>query len=293
MAQAAVRRRGRSGSRRSGPTLHDVAVDLRAAFVEHNLLTYAAAVAFQAILALIPLTMLFLALLGASGLGHLWADTLAPALRAHLTPALFDAVDTTARRIVSSGTGTTILFAGLLAGWYLTAAVRPVMEALNRIHDVDDDRSWRRRALVALGLGLTLGAAISGSALLLAWGSTVSGSLSIAVDAGRWIVAIALLGLTVALFVRFAPADHPQPRWASAGSVLVVAVWLVAGVAFKWWVTSVVDFHSPVGSLAGLLALGGFLFVSTAIFLVGVQLDETLRRLTGGRARVILPWFSR
>jgi uncharacterized BrkB/YihY/UPF0761 family membrane protein len=53
----------------------------------------------------------------------------------------------------------------------------------------------------------------------------------------------------------------------------------------------VVDFKSPAGSLAGLLALAGYLFVCSAIFLVGVQLDETLRKLTHGRARGLLGWL--
>src|SRR5207245_9063273 len=107
----------------------------RDAFVEHNLLTYAAAVAFQMIVALLPLAVLGLALLGAFGLGHLWADSLTPGLRGHLTPAVYRAIASTGERIVSTGPGATIAVAGLLSVWYLTAAVRTVMEALNKIHD--------------------------------------------------------------------------------------------------------------------------------------------------------------
>ena len=67
-------------------------------------------------------------------------------------------------------------------------------------------------------------------------------------------------------------------------------VWIVATVLYKIWLTSVVDLASPTGILAGLLALAVYLFVSASVFLVGVQLDETMRKLTRGRARSILPW---
>jgi uncharacterized BrkB/YihY/UPF0761 family membrane protein len=142
------------------------------------------------IVALFPLAFLGLALLAAFGLGHLWADTLVPGLRGHVTPEVFRVIDATAEKIVRSGIGATVAIAGLLSVWYLTASVRAVMEALNRIHDVDADRDWRLRGLLALGLGTATGAAVVDSFLLLAWGSTVSGSAAIVLDSGRWITAV-------------------------------------------------------------------------------------------------------
>jgi membrane protein len=291
VAQAAYRRSRRGKTQRQGLGIGVVAADVRAAFVEHNLLTYAAAVAFQMIVALVPLAFLGLALLGAFGLGHLWHDTLVPGLRGRLTPDVYRAVDSTGEKIVSSGVAVTIAVAGLLSVWYLTAAVRAVMEALNRIHDVVDEREWWRRGVLALGLGVATGAAVLGSFLLLTWGSTVTGAASVTLDVGRWFVAVLLLGVVVALLVRVAPAEHPAPRWASAGSVLIVVSWIVATVLYKLWLTEAIDLRTTTGILAGLLALALYLFVSATVFLVGVQLDETLRKLTGGRARGILSWL--
>ena len=291
MAQAAYRRRGQGSARRQGPGLRVVAADVRDAFVEHNLLTYAAAMAFQMIVALLPLAFLGLALLGSFGLGHLWRDTLVPTLRGHVTGDVYRAVDSTGDKIVSTGAGATIAVAGLLSVWYLTAAVRAVMEALNRIHDVVDEREWWRRGALALGLGSATGVAVVGSFLLVAWGSTVTGAAAIALDAGRWLGAVFLLGFIVALLVRVAPAEHPEPRWASAGSVLIVVCWLVATVLYKLWLTDVIDLQTTTGILAGLLALALYLFVTATVFLVGVQLDETLRKLTHGRARGLLRWL--
>lgn len=291
MAHAAYRRGGRRSARRRGLGIDDVARDMRDAFVRHNLLTYAAAVAFQMIVALLPLAVLGLALLGAFGLGHLWEDTLAPGLRAHLTPQVFHGIDVTGREIVSTDLVATITLAGLLSVWYLTAAVRAVMEALNKIHDVVDERPWWQRGLLALVLGTAVGVAVVGSFLIVTWGSTVTGTASVVLDVGRWVAALVLLSLVVALLVRIAPAEHPAPRWASAGSLLVVVTWIVATLLYKLWLTDVIDLKTPTGILAGLLALAVYLFVTSAVFLVGVQLDETLRKLTGGRARAILPWF--
>ena len=55
-------------------------VPIAEAFVEHNLLTYASAIAFQALIALVPLTLLGLGLLGATGHKEVWTEHVAPAI---------------------------------------------------------------------------------------------------------------------------------------------------------------------------------------------------------------------
>ena len=92
-----------------------------------------------------------------------------------------------------------------------------------------------------------------------------------------------LLGLGVGLLVRYAPAQKPDPRWASAGSLLVIATWIVATLLFKLWVTYIADFKTAIGTLTGLLLVTTYFFVSSAIFLIGAELDELLRKETRGR----------
>jgi membrane protein len=87
-----------------------------------------------------------------------------------------------------------------------------------------------------------------------------------------------LLGVALGLLVRYAPAEHPEPRWASAGSFAVVDIWILAPIGFKWWVSSVANFETAVGTLTVFLVLTAYVFTSSAIFLLGVQLDELLRK---------------
>ena len=264
-----------------------VARKIADAFVEHNLLTYAAAIAFQALVALVPLSILGLALLGALGLDSVWTDSVAPAIHGRVTQPVYHAIDYTARRVLSSGSAGVIAFSAALSTWYLAAAMRAVMEALNMIHDVHDPRPWWRRALLAVGLGVGCGVALIGSVLIVTAAPRGGGAADVLAGVGRWLAALVLLMTAIALLVRFGPAEHPQPRWASAGSVLVVCSWIVASLVFRYLV-SVANFKSPTGSLTALLMITGYLFVSSTVFLVGVQLDEILRQETGGRARGLL-----
>jgi membrane protein len=259
--------------------------DLRRAFEAHDLLTYSAAVAFQGFVALVPLALLVLALLGVLGMEDTWRDSLAPAVQERVSPTVFHALDHAAVKIVQSRDAGVIAFAALLSLWYLMRAVRAVMEALNRIHDLEEKRSWWRRSLVALALAFLTGTCLVGAALVLAGAPRVEGPGAVMLSAGRWIIAVLLLLFLVGVLVRIAPAEHPQVRWASVGSLFIVAAWLVASLLFRLWIEYVADFRSPTGTLSGLLIATGYLYVSAGVFLVGAQLDELLRRETQGHAK--------
>jgi membrane protein len=124
---------------------------VREAYAEHGLATHAAAIAFRVLVALVPLTLLALALLGAFGLEDTWHDSIAPELRKKLQPEVFRAVDSVVTRILESPSIGLILLASALLLWELVRGVRAVSRALNTIHGVDDQRPAAKVALTTLG----------------------------------------------------------------------------------------------------------------------------------------------
>jgi membrane protein len=256
------------GRRREG-----VVAQIWTAFVKHNLLTYAAAIAFQALIALVPLTLLALGMLGATGNRQLWTKHVAPAIHHRLRPSVFHGIDDTAHRILDHGTAGLIAVSVLLSIWYLTAAMRAVIEALDQIHDVEDRRSWSERIATAVLLGAMAGGCLFAAALIV-----IGGPRGVVLGLVRWVAALALVAIVVLLLLRFAPAQRPDTGWASLGAALIIVAWVVASLLFRLWVTYVADFKSPIGTLTTLLVLTSYVFVSAAVFLAGVQLDELLRK---------------
>jgi membrane protein len=249
------------------------------AFRKHELFTYASAIAFRALVSLVPLTLLGLALLGAFGLQDVWHDTLSPALQGWVTQPVHGGIDFSVRKILESGTAGLIAFAVALLLYDLSWAVAAVMRALNRIHDAEETRPWPRRLLTAVALAAAVGVCLVASILVVLVAPRIEeGPADVVLSIARWPLGVVLLGLAVGLLVRYAPAERPEARWASAGSVLVIGSWLAASLAFGWYVTSVADFRTAVGSLTVFLVLTAYVFTSAALFLVGVQLDEFLRQ---------------
>jgi membrane protein len=274
----------RAASLRTGSirrTVHELAE----CFSEHALLTYASAISFRALVAIVPLTLLGLALLGAFGLEDVWTDTIAPALEDHLTQPVYNGIDFTVERVFSSDKASLIALATALVVWDMTWAVNAVMQALNRIHEVEERRPKLRRIGVAAGLGVAVVACLIGAVLVQAVAPSVTdGALDTVLSIARWPVAILLLWAAVTLLFRYAPAEKPEMRWASGGSLLVIATWLIASALFRGWVTEVADFKSATGSLTVFLVLTSYVMVSASIFLIGAEVDERARKQEARRA---------
>ena len=255
-----------------------VAAGIKDRFGDHHLWTYASAISFRALVALVPLTLLGLGLLSALGLEDVWTSSIAPAVEGHATAPVYAAIDYSVGKVFSSNAAGLIAFAGALVVWDMSWAMTTTMEALNEIHDVDEPRPWWRRYLVGAALAVAVIVCVVAAVLAVVLGPRPEGVLHVVFGIGRWPVAIFFLGLAVALIVRYGPAEHPQARWASAGSLLVVGSWIVASLAFRWWVGSVANFKTAIGSLTVFLVLTAYAFTSAAIFLIGVELDEILRK---------------
>jgi membrane protein len=275
-----ARQRSSEGSRkRRRHLVHE----LSRRFSEHELSIYASAIAFRALVALIPLALLALGLLGELGLQSTWRNSIAPAIEPRVIHPVYEGINASVDKIFTSDSGTLIAFAIALVIWDLSIGIAAIMAALNLVHDVEERRSTVRRVLVAVGLAIAVGACIIGAVLLFVAAPRAGGALDVVLGILRWLLAPLVLGLGVGLLVRYAPAEKPDVRWASAGSLLVIVVWIVATELFNLWVTYVANFKTAVGSLAGLLLLTLYLFISSAIFLIGAELDELLRKETGGR----------
>jgi membrane protein len=259
-------------------------------FAKHELLDRAGAVAFAVLKALVPLTLLGLALLGALGQERVWRNTLAPGIKPHVQPATFHAIDVTVQKIFTTeGTGL-IVFASLLAAWYISGSVRGVMTGMNLIYETRETRPWKLRYAISVALGAAIAVCVIGAVLgvLAAPALARHGALQVVVDVGRWLVGLVLLGLAVGLLVRIAPAAPRTKRWASAGSLMVILAWVAASMIFKLFVTDVANFRTATGSLAVFLVLTGYIYTSSIIFLVGVELDELFRRdATAGERGVL------
>jgi membrane protein len=258
------------------------------AFSDHDLLTYACAIAFQVLKSLVPLGLLGIALLGALGRQDVWTKHLAPAIKERFDPPIYNAVNFAVEKIFANNSGPLIAFAALLTVWYVSGGIRAIIGGINRIYEADEDRPFWLRWALSFGLAACVVAGVVGAALLVLAVPKSAGGLEVLAGAGRWLGAILLLGLATGLLVRYAPAQRRSKKWASAGALVVIATWIVTSIVFRVYVSMIANFKTAVGQLTVFLVLMVYVYASSIVLLVGVQLDELLRDDASAGERGIL-----
>src|SRR5436309_4357951 len=192
-------------TRRSRQARRSLFRELADEFGDHRLFIYATSIGFRALVALMPLALLALGWLGALGLKSTWRKSIAPEIRPHVTLPVYHAIDYSAEKILATGTAPLIVFASALVLWDLTLAVAAIMDALNRIHDVEEKRSAVRRAVTAVTLAAVTGICCVGSILIVTVAPRAQEPVvHFLLGVGRWLIGAALLAFVVGAVMRFA-----------------------------------------------------------------------------------------
>jgi membrane protein len=251
-------------------------------FERNDLLTYASAIAFQILTAIVPLMLFLLGLLGFLDLGEVWRDDLAGEVKQRVSVETFALIDDTVTEVLQGKQAFWLTAGALLAVWQVSGAVRAVMGALDGIYDSRRRRPARERYPLSIALALVVSSCLLAAfavarfiPLLL---DDLSGLLGVAAFAARWLVAIALTALAVGLLAHYAPGVRRPLPWVSFGTLLVMVGWIGMSIGFGIYLSEIADYESIFWHLTTLVVAMAYLYAVSVVFLGGLQLDAIVRR---------------
>ena len=190
----------------------------------------------------------------------------------------------------NKGTGITVLsIGGVLALWSLTGAMQNLMWATNLAYDREEGRGFVRRRLTALsmvvfallGCGLAFGLLVLGPHLSTWIGDALGakGVVKIAWWVAEWPLLLAGLLLAFAGLMYLAPnVKHPRWRFLSFGAVVAVVLWLVGSGAFSFYVSHFGSYNKTWGSLAAVVVMLTWLWLSSVGLLLGAEVNAEVER---------------
>lgn len=172
------------------------------------------------------------------------------------------------------------VLAVVLALWTASSGMANLMKAINMAYDEEDQRNFLVRR--GLALLLSLGAIVLLIAIAFAitvvypWLSELTGSAVVA-GAGQivaWILAGAAFAFALAVLYRVAPhRNYPEWKWVTLGSMVALVLWLVATVLFRIYVANFGTYNETYGSLASVVILLFWLFITSFVVLLGAQIN--------------------
>jgi membrane protein len=258
-------------------------------FSKDNLTDWAAALTYFGVLAIFPALIVLVSLLGL--IGESATQPLIDNL-GKVAPGPAKDIFTSALKNLQGSQGTAgVLFVVGLAGalWSASGYVAAFMRASNQIYDMPEGRPiWKTLPLrVALTLVLVVLLAITAVGVTLTGGlaKEVGGVIGLSDTAvsvwniAKWPVLVVIVSFMFALLYWAAPnVRHPKFRWVSPGGVLAVVGWIVASVAFAFYVANFGSYNKTYGALAGPIVFLVWLWVSNLMILLGAEFNAELER---------------
>jgi membrane protein len=260
-------------------------------FSEDNMTDWAAALTYYGVLALFPALIAFVGIIGffadpasatqtitdiVTGIGpQSAADTFADPIRS-VTES-------------SSASGILAIVGIVLALFSASGYVGAFMRASNIIYETPEGRPiWKLRPLQMLVTLIMLILAVLVVLALILTGpvvEAVAGPLGIGDTAvtiwqiAKWPVLVAVVITMIAVLYYAAPnVKQPGFRWATPGSIFAVLVWILASVAFAFYVANFGSYNETYGSLGGVIVFLMWLWITNNAILLGAQLNSELER---------------
>jgi membrane protein len=256
-------------------------------FKQHDLLTYSSAISFQILTAVVPFVMSMLALAGLLHLGGVWRNHVAPDIRPHVSAAVFSVISSAVSKAFRGRQLLWATFGGGLALWQVSGAIRAVMGAFDRIYGASSERPLIRRYLISFALATGTGACFISATLCLVLAPFFvvhhpGPAWDVFAFLARWVLAVGFLSAAVGLLVHVAPATFQPLPWVSLGTAIVIVSWVVVSIGFYVYLTTLASYGSVFGSLASVIVVMAYLYISTTAFLFGAQLDAIIRAQATG-----------
>jgi membrane protein len=261
---------------------------------EHDVRGQAARLAFFFLLALFPLLLLLVSLLGMALHSTALPEAVLHRLLGMMAPdSASTLVDSIIREVRGTSSRGPLSFALLLLGWSVAQGMRAIVVTLDLVYDVRLRRPWLRRLGVTALLTLALLVLIGSALVLMIYGWRFSKGLANAgLDqavtvwpAARWTIIVVLAIAAFDVIYRFAPnTERPAWRWLLPGTLVGVALWLLASTVLQLYVRYFDHFTLTYGSIGAVIALLLWLYLCGLAFLIGAELNAEIERASVRRA---------
>jgi len=254
----------------------------------NDLLNRAYELAYNFLLAVFPMLLVLLALLGIfAQQSNSLRNYLLYYFQVALPPLAYQLVTSTLTEIVRASGGGKLTFGLVFALWSGSAGMTQLMTTLNAAYAVREQRSWVKIHLISLCLTLAISVLIMVALLLVVAGGYVlnyaaqhigmSDLAYVGVKIAQWLFALAFVVVAFAVIYYFAPNVYEQHwYWITPGSLVGVSVWVLASAGLRLYLHFANSYSKSYGSLGAVMILMLWFYVTGLAFLIGGQINATI-----------------
>jgi membrane protein len=266
---------------------------------EDHVMAFAGNLTYKALFAVFPFFTFLLSLLGifnATDLVNTMVDKLSGVVPKSATSFVKDQLLSITQSQAESAFTFGAIISIALALWGVSGAFRSVMEAMNVMYEVEEDRPFWKVYGLSIFMSLAVIFLLVGALVLVVFGQSIGVTVADLVGLGsvfatiwsilQWPVVACVVLFAFALIYYFAPAARQRFRWISPGSILAFVFWLIFSLLFSLYASTFGgnSYSETYGSLAGVIVLMLYVYYSALIMLVGAEMNQVIEwHIPGGK----------
>jgi membrane protein len=265
--------------------------ELGAGMGEHHLSSFAAALAYGAVFAIIPLIAVLVSLLGIFNATDL-VNRAVDELRGVVPGDVLSLINTQLTQVADSknagALGVGAIISVLVALWGVSGAMRRMMEALNVVEGSDPDPRGKVKQY-AVSIALAIGAVllIISALLVIVVGGGAADRIFSVIGLGdtaatvwsilRWPAFVVLALVGVGLLYRYGPGTRTYGNVLTPGAIVGTVGWVLFTAVFSIYVRLAGSFDASWGAVAGIVVFLLYAQYTGMILLIGALLDSKLK----------------
>jgi membrane protein len=247
----------------------------------------AAALAFYMVLSLFPCAIFSLSVLPYLPIANL-QQAMLDLVHEALPDNAGELLTSTVQSVVSRRGYGVLSFAFLFTLWSATSGLHGLMQQLNAVYEVKEERSFLWARGVALLLTAAFFGLVVGAFVLIIFGGIIQSYIGnhlgwsqglLWLFAGlRYLIIVSALHLAFSLIYYLGPNLRQPFVLITPGSLVATLFLLGISMAFKLYVNRFSDYDALYGSLGAVIVLMLWLFAAGWVILFGGELNDVLRR---------------
>ena len=172
----------------------------------------------------------------------------------------------------------------ILAIWTASSGARAVFKGVNKAYNIREERNYVKRAIISfistIGLAITVLLSLS----LLVFGDVIGNYLIDILpfrqvlimiwNILRYGVILFILTFIFAFIYKYAPSKKIRWRDVLPGAIFATIGWVVVSIGFSFYINNYSNYSRFYGSLAAVFVLMIWLFLTSLIFMFGVEINS-------------------
>jgi len=197
--------------------------------------------------------------------------------------------------VTQARSGTLLSFGMVATLWAASNGINAIIKALNKAYDIEENRPfWKVRGISILST-FVLAFVILTAMLLLVFGRPIGQYLfeHFGYPAGfetMWSLlkaALPLLAMFGVFMLLYRLTPNKRLRWREVvpGAGFATIGWIITSLLFSYYVNHYGNYAATYGSVGGIIVLLIWLYISSAIILLGGELNASLSFLRDGKTK--------